>query len=228
MCEVIGILSKNKLSPLWFESFRENARSGKDGHFLRRGQEESWGIAGYLGNWAVHFGAGGKEKSGKAYREAYEHAMLSKSGILIANFKRTKESEQHILSPRIYGNWIYANTGRIVRKDAVKEAGDEFFKCLIERLEHKSPRNYAECITVSVEEVREQHAIDSLSFLLSDGNHLVGYRDPSCGAENHELFCTQAKDVCILCTSQLPGFEWKPFHGGSVMVVHRGGELYEF
>jgi GTP-binding protein HflX len=54
---------------------------------------------------------------------------------------------------------------------------ERFFRFLVHRLERRSVKDYPELVRLAVDEVKARCSYTSLTFLLSNGNYLIGYRD---------------------------------------------------
>jgi len=117
MCRMIGLASTNKISPLWLEDFQKLAVEGNSLKTMPEGHGDGWGIAGYLGDWTVHFGrsSGDAADETEAYEKATAKAMASKSKIIVAHMRSASAGAVNIENshPFIYKEWIFCHNGTV-------------------------------------------------------------------------------------------------------------------
>ncbi len=216
MSKLMGILKKGTIAPQLLESFVSH--QGNDT------QPGRWGVAGYLGNWTVRYGAGDKPvaEEKQQYEAACGHALLAGAKILIAHLHHGYTES----SPLIKNNWLFCNSGVLIETENPVHgepcgSAQAFFSTLVEKLDQRSTKAYPSLIYDLVEYWRSHCQMQFFSFVVSDGRHLIAYRD----SRDHEglaaLFCSVSEDAFLVCSQKLPGGEWKEIKKGEVVVVDR-------
>jgi glutamine amidotransferase len=241
---MMGLATRNRVSPLWFEDFQRLAVDGKLKHLKKDGcHDAGWGIAGYLGTWTVHFGR--SEKGAAADRQnfmsACNKAITANSKIIMAHLRQASDGDRLLenLHPFIHNDWIFCHNGTIQDPERLLVPGCEyagssdserFFRFLIHRLERRSVKDYPELLRAAIEDVKERCAYTSLTFLLSNGNYLVGYRDCAKNDDRYTLYYSPGDNMAFMfCSEEIPGFEWTAMQNGELLVVDKiGGFLNEF
>jgi len=243
MCRMLGVASNNKISPLWLEDFQRMAVEGNIIKSMGEGHGDGWGIAGYLGDWTVHFGrsSGNAAAETEAFEKASSKAMASKSKIIIAHLRKASEGAVHLENshPFILGEWIFCHNGMIESPGSIELAkykydggtdSERFFKYLIDRLGNKPVKEYPGLIKEAVRDIKASCKCSSLTFLLSNGKYLAGFRDFSEDEDYYTLYYSYSeKHSFSFCSEPLPGFDWTPMGNGELIIVDReGGVLYGF
>ncbi|MDD5687431.1 MAG: class II glutamine amidotransferase [Elusimicrobia bacterium] len=236
MCRMLGVISTNKISPLWLESFQELAVRGRIKNTMSEGHYDGWGVAGYLGKWAVHFGRSEKSAISDSdnFLIATEKAMMSSTKILIAHLRKASEGDKIIENthPFIKDDWIFCHNGTIYNSERLLMPGckyegttdsERFFKFLIDRLDKKSVKDYKETIRDVISEIESKCKFTSLTFLLSDGKNMYCYRGFAEDENYYTLNYSFYKGLFLVCSEELRGFEWKEMKNGEIVVVNKYG-----
>ena len=241
MCRMIGLASNNKISPLWLEDFQRLALEGNSLKTMGEGHGDGWGIAGYLGDWTVHFGrsSGNAAEEMEAYEKAVSKAVASKSKIVIAHMRSASEGAINVENahPFIHKEWIFCHNGTIEDARKLELAGyiyqggtdsERFFKYMIESLGNRPVNEYPALIKDAAARIKNTCKCTSLTFLLSNGKSLIGFRDFSEDEDYYTLYYAHSEGHSFsFCSEPLPGFDWTPIENGRLIVVDReGGVLY--
>jgi len=238
---MLGIVSKNRISGLWLESFQRLAIGGKIKRDMSEGHLDGWGISGYLGGNAVYFGRSEKSAIDDFinYDAACHKAILSNTRILITHLRKATEGVDKIENthPFIYKEWVFCHNGTIHGSEKLvlphhKYEGttdsERFFKFLVSKLEKRSSKYYPEIIKSAVSEIADNYKYTSLTFLLSDGEHLFGCRDFREDGNYYTLYYSYQKNVCLLCSEELPGFDWVKVKNKKLIMIDKYGVQSEF
>jgi glutamine amidotransferase len=202
---------------------------------------DGWGIAGYLGKWATHFGRSekGADVDAAAFLEASRKAVDSRSRIIVAHLRKASDGKPAVTSshPFIHYDWIFAHNGTIENSEKLiipryryegTTDSERFFKFLVERLYRHAAKDYPAIIRRTIAEIKELCHCTSLTFLLSGGKHLIAYRDYSEEESYYTLSYAQSGDTAVFCSEEIPGFEWTPLKNGDMMVADKyGGVNFE-
>jgi len=234
---MIGLASNNKISTLWLEDFQKLAVEGNSLKTMPEGHGDGWGIAGYLGDWTVHFGrsAGDAADETEAYEKATAKAVASKSKIVIAHMRSASAGTVNIENshPFTYKEWIFCHNGTV--EDAkklelakYKYEGDtdseRLFKYLIDRLHNKPLKEFPALIRDAVNEIKNVCKCTSLTFLLANGKYLMGFRDYSEDENYYTLYYSHSSGHSFsFCSEPLPGFDWSPMANGELIVCDKEG-----
>ncbi|MBN1384797.1 MAG: class II glutamine amidotransferase [Elusimicrobia bacterium] len=236
MCRMLGVVSKN-ISPLWLESFYGLMDNGKHGDDTSKGYIDKWGICGYLGNWTVHFGRS-KDNAIPDYKnfdDASQKAVISGTEILISHLtgisnKKSKKIKVENTHSFICDDWIFCHNGTIYNSERLllpeyeyegTTDSERFFKFLINRLNESDIEKYQKTIKDAVREIKEKCLFTSLTFILSNGEYLIAYRDFCREDDYYTLYYYHQNDRFLVCSEKLPGFEWKKIKNGEIIVVDK-------
>ena len=240
MCRMLGIAASSGVSPLWLESFHELAVTGDVLKGMSKGHDDGWGVAGYLAHWAVYFGRSEKDASQdiENFDASCKKAVNSNSKILIAHLRKASKGEKHIGNshPFIHKDLIFCHNGDVHGSEKLAVPGVEyegstdserFFRYISARLEHGIQKNYPEILAEAIKEVKKKCSYSSLTFLLSNGERLVGYRDYTEDGKYFSLYYAKSDRAFLLCSEPLPGFEWKPMKNGEMIIVNKAGVIID-
>jgi predicted glutamine amidotransferase len=230
---MMAVASQHKMSKLWFDDFQKLARDGRVATGMTPHHDSGWGIAGYLGHWAVHFGR--SEKSAITdidnFNGASTKAVNAGSRILLSHVRKSTEGSISLTNthPFIYKDWIFCHNGSIHNADRLVLPGFEyegttdserFFKFLANRLERKPVMEYENIIRAVVAEVKDLCSYSSLTFLLANRGYLIAYRDFAEQEQYYTLFYAPVNSGgMIVCSEPLPGFEWNEISNGELLTV---------
>jgi glutamine amidotransferase len=238
---MFGTASNNKISPLWLEEFHRLSVQGNILKEMGEGHGDGWGIAGYLGNWTVHFGrsSGSASKEIKAYESAAMKAVAAKSKIVIAHFRKASEGRISIENshPFINGEWIFCHNGTIEEADKIELNGcvyegstdsERVFMNLAAKLKNRKVEEYPAIIKDEVARIKAVCKCTSLTFLMANGRYLIGLRDFTEDEDYYTLYCSYSENHSItLCSEPLPGFDWRLMDNGELIIADReGGIVY--
>jgi predicted glutamine amidotransferase len=236
MCRMLGIAADNGISPLWLESFHGLAVNGKVLNGLTAGHDDGWGVAGYLGKWAVYFGRSEKDASRDiaGFDTVCGKAVSSRSKVLIAHFRKASEGAKALgnTHPFIYKDMIFCHNGDVHNSErlvipGVKYEGttdsERLFRFIASRLETAVQKRYAALLPDIISEIKDVCPYSSLTFLLSNGERLIGYRDFTEEENYYTLHYAKIGKSFIFCSEPLPGFEWKSLGNGELLIVNKHG-----
>jgi glutamine amidotransferase len=240
---MLGVASHNEIPAELFAEFQKLALHGKFLASMGEHHQDGWGIAGYFGNWATHFGRSekGAVEDSLNFTAATRKALLSRSRIIIAHLRKASEGSRVLENahPFIYNDWIFCHNGtvrdseQLVLNNRYYEGAtdsERLFKFILNKIEHRSVKDYPWVIKETLAEIKERCASTSLTFLLSNHNYLVGYRDYTEEGNYYSLYYSNANNLSFLfCSEKLPGYDWNEMQNGELVIVDKiGGFLSEF
>jgi glutamine amidotransferase len=240
---MLAVASGNIIPLSLFTDFQQLAVTGKSLASMGKQHQDGWGIGGYLGRWTVHFGRSEKGAMNETehFAQAARKGLLSQSKILVAHMRKAstgilKMENSH---PFIHNEWMFCHNGTIYDADRLlvprytyegTTDSERFFKFLISRLDRRSVKDFPDVLRHSIEEIKKKCSYSSLTFLLSNGNYLIGYRDCCEDEDYYTLHYSFADNLSfIFCSEQLPGHDWETMQNGELVVVDKcGGFVNEF
>lgn len=236
MCRMIGIATNNGVSPLWFESFLELSRTGNVLKNMTEGHDDGWGVTGYLGNTAVYFGRSDKDAAEdvESFNTACGKAVSSKSRIVVAHLRKASEGARNIYNthPFMHKDLIFCHNGDVHNSEKLVIPGlkydgttdsERLFRFIANRMECGIQRNYHKMIPEIIAEIKQKCGYSSLTFLLSNGERLIGYRDYTEDEDYYTLYCAKTEKSFIFCSEPLPGFEWKALENKELILINKHG-----
>ncbi|OGS43129.1 MAG: hypothetical protein A2539_10060 [Elusimicrobia bacterium RIFOXYD2_FULL_34_15] len=241
MCRMLGVVSKDKISYTLLDSFKQLALTGRIKKNMTEGHQDGWGIAGYLGERAVHFGRSCKNvlEDIDSFVASSHKAIISNSKITVAHLRKASEGDLRIENthPFISDDFVFCHNGTIYNSEKLilsncnyegTTDSERFLKFLLSKIANVSKKRYPEIIKSVIEEIKEKCKFTSLTFLLSDGENLIGYRNYCEDREYYTLYHSNQKGLSIICSEELPGFEWTLMENEELIIFDKNGESNEF
>ncbi len=192
------------------------------------GHHDGWGVVHYREGYPAILG---REPTDAAtdpnFAEVVEKvAELRPRGILLAHLRKAsvggvaKENTQ----PFVHENWAFGHNGTIHDFDLqvrLKLQGtsdsERFFKALVERMERGlTPREATEAVTGLI---RGKYKFSSLTFLLSDGTNLYGYREFSRDQDYYTLAYAKREGHVLVAQEPIVGGSWVPVPPRAFLTV---------
>lgn len=236
MCRMLGIAANNGISPLWLESFHELSVRGNVLDSMAGGHDDGWGVAGYLGHKASYFGRSENDASKDAagFMSACLKAINSRSKILISHLRKASEGARSLgnTHPFIQNDMIFCHNGDVHDSERLLIPGaryegttdsERLFKFIECRLSAGIQKKYHSILPGIISEIKDKCGYSSLTFLLSNGERLIGYRDFTEEEGYYTLYYAKTDRSFLLCSETLPGFEWAPLRNGELMIVNKHG-----
>lgn len=240
MCRMFGVASKETAPASVLGDFANLAMTGKVKQSMTDCHQDGWGIAGYLGGRATYFGRSSKGAVADAenFERASNKALNSGSKIIVAHIRKASEGEIKVENshPFILGDWIFCHNGNVFDSSKLvilsctyegSTDSERMFKFLVSKLEHRGPRYYREALFAAIKELKEKCRYTSLTFLLSSGEYLIGYRDFSEEEDYYTLFYAYAHNCIMFCSEQLPGREWIEMNNRELIMITKTGDFIE-
>ncbi len=239
MCRMLGIYTIKEISPLLLDEFAELSTKGVIKPVMQPGHPDGWGLAGYLGNWSTYFGRSEKSLAVDSanYNSAIKKAILSETKFLITHIRKASKGSALIENthPFIHDEWIFAHNGTIfnsknlVANDYKYEGetdSDRFFIFLIKKLSQKPMNNYIAIIKDALDEVKSLCQYTSLTFILTNGRCLIGYRDFTESENYYTLYYSLIDDGSVfLCSEPLYGLiygiTWNPLNNSELFYIDK-------
>ena len=235
---MLGIASNTGLSQQLFTDFSKLATTGKVKASMTEHHLDGWGIAGYLGNWAVHFGrsSGGVDNSLAEFDMAAKKLLLSNSKISLSHLRKASAGDIRLENthPFVFENWIFCHNGTVhdPEKISLKNINyegttdsEKLFHFIKSRLTQKNLRDYAGAVHQAVLDLREKCNYTSLTFLISNGDYLIGYRDFLEEDEYYTLNYSRVPGHVIFCSEKLAGFNWNEMKNNEIVIASKHGDF---
>jgi len=237
MCRMFAAASK-KMDKSYMVSFRELAARGKVLKDVSETHEDGWGISGYLGNWTVHFGRSekGATLDKLYYFKACENAVRSGTKIVVSHLRQASKGGVNInnVHPFIYKEWIFCHNGTIFDAEKLKinniyyegtTDSEVFFKYLVGMLSNRSKSEFSAILENAANYIKENFETTSLTFLMSNGDHLFAFRDFTKDEYYYTLFYKKLDGGYVFCSEPLAGDGWTEMKNGQLMIVNKFGEI---
>jgi predicted glutamine amidotransferase len=238
MCRMFGIASKNNISQELFVKFAELASTGRVKPSMTEQHQDGWGVSGYLGKWGVHFGRSKNAlaESKPEFDTALKKSLISGSKILIAHIRKASIGDLRLENthPFVRGNWIFCHNGTIENPERLLVPGIEYegstdseklFVFIKTRLFLKGPKDFNNSIIKAVKDVKALCDTTSLTFIMSNGDKLIGYRDFSEEEEYYTLYYSASPGAFMFCSEPLEGFDWNSMKNGELLILEKTGEF---
>ena len=241
MCRMLGVVATNKISYKLLDSFKQLALTGRIKKSMTEGHQDGWGIAGYLGKWPVQFGRSPKNilEDIDNFITSSHKAIISDTRMLVVHLRKASEGDLSLENthPFIADDFVFCHNGTIYNSEKLILPGtnyegttdsERFFKFILNKINKVSKRRYPEMFKSIIEEIKEKCKFTSLTFLLCDGEHLIGYRNYNEVKEYYTLYYSTQKGLSVVCSEELPGFEWTLLENEEFVVFDKYGVLNEF
>lgn len=102
---------------------------------------------------------------------------------------------------------------------------EKFFSYLINNLSHKSINDFSKVIRNSIQYIKSKFKTTSLTFLLSNGDYLMGFRDFSQDEYYYTMYFKKEDDLFMFCSEPLNSGEWIPMKNGQLIIINKFGEV---
>ena len=166
-------------------------------------------------------------------------AIISDTRMLVVHLRKASEGDLSLENthPFIADDFVFCHNGTIYNSEKLILPGtnyegttdsERFFKFILNKINKVSKRRYPEMFKSIIEEIKEKCKFTSLTFLLCDGEHLIGYRNYNEVKEYYTLYYSTQKGLSVVCSEELPGFEWTLLENEEFVVFDKYGVLNEF
>lgn len=181
-------------------SFRKLASQGRVLPGSRAGHADGWGIVIWEDSMPEYLA---REPADASLDPKYDSALDSlteqgtrngknKTQVLLAHLRKASSGATHVREnthPFVFKEWAFAHNGTIRRMNLRDRTDSEwFFQSVMRRLERGSGESIEDAIASQVRSVQEVYDYSSLTFLLSDGKSLYGYRDCTAHDDYYTLY----------------------------------------
>ena len=241
MCRLLGVVSRRPIDLNLLMEFRHLAETGKvpkdygcEQISTRAGHPEGWGIACLSGDGEVYKRSHLKATADPLYERAVEEVrnLSSPPFILLAHLRRASRLDtvnvdfnqpyRRELAGRII---FFAHNGNIegygVREGRIDSQA--YFERLLARI-GEAPLEAAE-FKKRVGEVKTglvtefPKKVSSLTFVMSDGEEVIGHRDAKECTPYYSLHQTKTEDAFVICSEvmrSVPG-KWRLLRNGETV-----------
>jgi predicted glutamine amidotransferase len=210
-------------------SFKSLASCGMIPPGTSPGHSDGWGIVGWPNSQPVYLGREPTDawKDGK-----YDHAcekideLRLRSAILVHLRKASVGLKiRDNTHPFIIGDWAFAHNGTI-RKLNLKVTTDSqwFFESLMQEYKRNN-KDMFRAIQKQVAMVREVYPYTSITFILSNGKEVYGYRDCTKNEKYYGMYFTRTKNSIVLCQEKFFDSNWKEIGNGELIHVDSEGKI---
>ena len=207
----------------FIRSFRNLASCGKICEGSGPGHGDGWGIVTWKNGEPVYLG---REPLDASSDPTYEEACLRGeserlSSPVIAHLRKASvglkiKENTH---PFTNAEWALAHNGTI-RKLNLKFTTDSqlFFESVLNDY-RKNGKNMVGAISKRAETVREIYPYSSLTFLMSNGKRVYGYRDCASNEDYYTLFYAKTPTSLLISQEKFVDAPWVPLENGSLISI---------
>jgi predicted glutamine amidotransferase len=227
---MLALYCSESLEPRFLTDFRELADRGIISKYASKpGHKSGWGIVVYENEKPVYMGRyPTNAMDDPRYLEACEQIKkMSFAGIAFAHLRKASHGEICTANthPFVYNNWTFAHNGGVEgleRPNPIPLEGnsdsERLFKHIIRRVEQG--REFNQALKETVYYVRANHKFTSLTFIMSDGRSIYGYRELRREPEYYTLFYTRTNNAVIICQEPLWGLNWHEVRNRCLVAVN--------
>lgn len=247
MCRMFGLITKEikDVEDYIFIQFLSLAVYGKIKPYRDEGHLDGWGVGGYLGEKATIFykSQNGVIKETKEFLTAVDKLKKINSKIAIIHFRKASDGDVRLENthPFIYNEWIFSHNGTILEKEKLKlhrlkpQGGTDseiLFYYILENIGNNI--NFLPILISILRYLKTNVAHTSLSFLMSDSNCLIAYREYSrkwkekndialWNKNYYTLFYTKKRNYIIFSSEPLDNIfhRWISIKNSHLIVVDK-------
>jgi glutamine amidotransferase len=234
---MLALYCNKPLEPRFLTDFRELAEKGKVSKYASKpGHKSGWGIVIYENEKPVYMGRyPTNAMNDPRYLEVCEQIeKMAFTGIALAHLRKASHGEVSTANthPFIYRNWIFAHNGSVEdleRPDPIPVEGDSDSERLFKHIMRRVVQG-CECIQALkdiIYHVRTNHKFTSLTFIMSNGQSIYGYREFRREPEYYTLFFTRTDNAVIICQEPLWKLDWHEAKNRCLVVVDPNLEIKE-
>jgi predicted glutamine amidotransferase len=226
MCRLLGIVpgSDSIVDFSVVRSFRNLASCGKVCEGSGPGHGDGWGMVAWENGSPTYLG---REPSDAFTDPLYENACIRGESSKISSHLITHLRKASVglkvrenTHPFTQGEWAFAHNGTI-RKLNLKYTTDSqwFFESIMQE-NKKNGGDIISAISKNVRTVREIYPYTSITFLLSNGRTIYGYRDATANIEYYTLFYAKTSGGLYVTQETFFDAPWTEVDNGSLLVVN--------
>ena len=205
-------------------SFRNLAICGRVGRGSRPGHGDGWGIVAWKNGEPFYLGREPTDASSDSLYESAcqrgESELLSSP--LIAHLRKASmglkiKENTH---PFTNAEWAFAHNGTIRRLNLKFTTDSQwFFESILDEY-RKNSGDMVAAISKLVRKVREIYPYTSLTFLMSNGKIVYGYRDCASNDGYYTLFYAKSQKSFLISQEQIVEAPWVALENGSLLSVN--------
>lgn len=225
---MLAIASRRPLGPDHLGAFRRLAVEGCVPAGSPPGHGDGWGVVVYRAGHPVYLG---REPNDASEDPTYGEMLarfgeLRPRGIVMAHLRKASigAATRANTQPFTQGTWGFAHNGTIhgfTRPVGFKLEGDtdseRYFKALLEALDQGA--SVREAVEATTGWIRDHNRFTSLTFLLSDGLNLYGYREFAAHGEYYTLSYCRTGEAVILSQEPIVKGAWRPLGNRQLITV---------
>lgn len=225
-------MSRKRISPSFLQDFRLLAEKGDILPKAKPGHKDGWGIVGYQNHTPIRLGRRPKNAmKDPEYGEACERLdQLELTGSLMAHIRKASKGRVswENTAPFIRDEWCFGHNGTI--KDyniSIKGLegdtdSERFFLRLIRRIADNNT-SIEKAIEKVVREIRHSYEYSSLTFLLSNGARIYGYREYSDPRESwyYNLMYALDKESVLISQQKVWYRDWVTIPNKTLVTVFK-------
>jgi predicted glutamine amidotransferase len=204
-------------------SFRNLASCGKVCEGSGPGHGDGWGIVAWRNKEPVYLG---REPVDAFSDPIYEEACLrgeseSFSSPIIAHLRKASVGlkVKENTHPFTNGEWAFAHNGTIRKLNLKFTTDSQWFFELVLNEYSKNGQNMIAAISKQVEMVRQIYRYSSLTFLMSNGRKVYGYRDCASNEDYYTLFYAKTPKCFLISQEKFVDAPWVPLQNGALISI---------
>ncbi len=204
-------------------SFRNLASCGRVPRGSEPGHGDGWGIVAWKNGEPVYLGREPTDAySDPTYEEACRKGESEEiSSPVLAHLRKASVGLKirENTHPFTNGEWAFAHNGTI-RKLNLKFTTDSqwFFESILNDYRGNG-KDMVNAISKQVDMVREIYRYTSLTFLLSNGRRVYGYRDCAANQDYYTLFYAKTPTSFLISQEKFVDAPWVPLENGALLSV---------
>lgn len=228
MCRMMAAASRRPMGPDYLRGFRRLAAEGCVPAGCAPGHGDGWGLVVYQGGHPAYLA---REPADASRDPTYDDMLarfdeLRPRGILVAHFRQASVGPvvRENTQPFIQGMWTFAHNGTIHKYekpvDFKLEGGtdsERYFKTLLGGLDKGS--SVRESVEASTSSIRDHNEYTSLTFLMSDGLNIYGYREFALHEEYYTLSYCRIGEAVLLSQEPFVEGSWRPLANRQLVTV---------
>ncbi len=228
MCRMLAIASRGPLASDCLGDFRRLAAEGCVPAGCAPGHGDGWGVVVYQAGHPAYLA---REPTDASRDPTYDDMLakfgeLRPRGILVAHLRKASvgAAVRENTQPFVQGMWTFAHNGTIHKfekpmdfKLEGRTDSERYFKALLGDVERGG--SVREAVEATTAWVRDHNDYTSLTFLMSDGLNIYGYREFAMHEEYYTLSYCRVGEAVLLSQEPFVEGPWRALANRQLVTV---------